>query len=662
MENVLLPFKDGAAPGVPFHGRLHRCIDSLQICASQEVSRLEHVIESLREENQKLVAHVRSQDHGAENIAADVAYIIADGQAKAYGAYDSVLSKESRETPRKSPRSLRCVRGKPPPVVNETSPHMSSSHSPAFSSEDNGSAKRNDFGMDKSHSATSKGLSVDKYKIRDTLSIAGRIQGELRTNKYHDRGLSQQIVRSAAFDQLTLIIIVMNAVWISVDLDLNEAPTLLEADPIFQIMENMFCLFFTVEFSIRLFAHAPMWKCLYDKWFVFDGFLLAMMIGETWLMTAIMAMTGMKSTSVFANASVLRLLRLLRLTRMARMLRAMPELLIIVKGMLAGIRSVSITSVLLGAVTYIFSIIFRQMTVGTKMGEDVFPNIPYSFYHLVVEAMFPDNGAMFERLFAESFALGMLFFVFLFFSALTFMNMLIGILCDVVSTVSSEGKTQIEIDNLTVNMKTLLAGIDDNNDGLVSRVEMQHILDNDSAIRSLQAVGVDIESLVDDVDYIFMDGDGGTVEQLDFRDFLDIILQFRANTTTTVRNIAGLRKLVRNNDTTMRLKLDSIERVLFLLKEDARRNRLSLTGSQNGTESKPDFGIGVKSILKHPPLTPIHADEESIAMLPTALPTASSSAVSLSAVESQDQRAQDDFLYCGDAKSAQPDLVGPTSL
>jgi len=112
----------------------------------------------------------------------------------------------------------------------------------------------------------------------------------------------------------------------------------------------------------------------------------------------------------------------------------------------------------------------------------------------------------------------------------------------------------------------------------------------------------------------------------------------------------------------LRLKLDSIERVLFLLNEDARRNRLSLTGSQNGTESKPDFGIGVKSILKHPPLTAIYADEESIATLPTALPTASSSAVSPSAVESQDQRAQDDFLYCGDAKSAQPDLVGPTSL
>eukprot|EP00419_Tripos_fusus_P050768 CAMPEP_0172840548 /NCGR_PEP_ID=MMETSP1075-20121228/29406_1 /TAXON_ID=2916 /ORGANISM="Ceratium fusus, Strain PA161109" /LENGTH=63 /DNA_ID=CAMNT_0013684405 /DNA_START=154 /DNA_END=342 /DNA_ORIENTATION=+ len=63
-------------------------------------------------------------------------------------------------------------------------------------------------------------------------------------------------------------------------------------------------------------------------------------------MTTVMLVMGGDGAVGLGNASILRMARLLRLTRlfrMARLLRAMPELLILVKGMAAAMRSVVFT-------------------------------------------------------------------------------------------------------------------------------------------------------------------------------------------------------------------------------------------------------------------------------------------------------------------------------
>merc|ERR1719456_685029 len=61
-----------------------------------------------------------------------------------------------------------------------------------------------------------------------------------------------------------------------------------------------------------------------------------------------------------SNLSILRLLRLLRLTRMARLMRSVPELLTLIKGMVAATRSAFSTLVLLIITMYVFGIIFTQ--------------------------------------------------------------------------------------------------------------------------------------------------------------------------------------------------------------------------------------------------------------------------------------------------------------
>merc|ERR1719456_1546975 len=104
-----------------------------------------------------------------------------------------------------------------------------------------------------------------------------------------------------------------------------------------------------------------------------------MMVAETWVVSAILLALGGASGGGMGNASILRLARLLRLSRMARMarlLRAMPELMILIKGMISACRSVFFTLCLLALLTYVFGIMFTQLMVDTIVGQTSFKTVP----------------------------------------------------------------------------------------------------------------------------------------------------------------------------------------------------------------------------------------------------------------------------------------------
>merc|ERR1719446_1940249 len=102
----------------------------------------------------------------------------------------------------------------------------------------------------------------------------------------------------------------------------------------------------------------------------------------------IMASGGRGGSSPLGNASVLRLFRLARLARMARMLRSMPELLILIKGMVAAMRSVGFVLLLLFIMMYVFSIAFVQFLRDTDAGKSLFPGIPIAIYTLLMSGTF----------------------------------------------------------------------------------------------------------------------------------------------------------------------------------------------------------------------------------------------------------------------------------
>jgi voltage-gated sodium channel len=360
---------------------------------------------------------------------------------------------------------------------------------------------------------------------------------------YKTTGVWQSIARTEIFENATLAVIALNSAWIALDTDRNDAETLLDATPFFQIGENLFCAFFAVELFIRFMAFEAKRNCLKDGWFVFDSALVTMMVVETWILNLVFYIVFGGGLDL-GNTSFLRLVRLLRLTRMARMirlLRAMPELLILLKGIGVAMRSVFFTLILLVIVIYVFAIAFTQMAADTPLEEETFPGVIGSMKTLLLVGALPDQADFVEELGEENLLMAFLGLVFILISTLTVLNMLVGVLCEVISVVSA-----VEKEQLTVQMvKSQLLGIMDNSsfdqDGnkCISKQEFEALLLMPEGARIIEGVGVDVVGLVDFMDDIFKDG-----LELSFPDFMELILQLRSQNQATVRDIIELRKLI----------------------------------------------------------------------------------------------------------------------
>jgi hypothetical protein len=174
-----------------------------------------------------------------------------------------------------------------------------------------------------------------------------------------------------------MAVIVFNAGWIGIDTEWNhdnlkDENGKLPLEPASIVVENFFCIYFSVELTIRFLAFREKKQCFWDAWFVFDSVLVGCMILETWIMPVVELIIGDAGGGV-GPLSALRLLRLLRLARMGRLMRFVPELGKLCKGMVKAARSVVFILIFLVLVIYIFAIIFT----GSLSDPEKFPRTPY---------------------------------------------------------------------------------------------------------------------------------------------------------------------------------------------------------------------------------------------------------------------------------------------
>jgi voltage-gated sodium channel len=357
---------------------------------------------------------------------------------------------------------------------------------------------------------------------------------------YDEKGVWQKIARHPMFENVTLGVICANAMWMAVDTDWNKYDTLPEAEPIFQIMEHAFCFYFTSELLIRFMSFRNKFDCRKDAWFVFDSCLVMMMVVEDWILLIVAALANTEAKFPLGNASVLRLLRLLRLSRLVRMLRSLPELMVLVTAMVQAIRSVMYVMTLLLLTTYVFAIACTQLSADTDMGKQYFVNVALSMYSLVVYATFLDNlGDFCNTIRAESELVVAVVILFIFVSSMTLMNMLLGVLVEVVGTVSSEEKEDMKKQLVADQIISVADELDENSNGRISCAEFCEILHSTTALRALQKVGVDPEDVVDFVGLIFTN-DAGVEIDLSFEAFLEQVFELRAANSATIRDIKFL--------------------------------------------------------------------------------------------------------------------------
>mmetsp|Transcript_118855 Transcript_118855/g.296450 ORF Transcript_118855/g.296450 Transcript_118855/m.296450 type:complete len:621 (-) Transcript_118855:315-2177(-) len=404
-------------------------------------------------------------------------------------------------------------------------------------------------------SRTNKAVFVDAHAMKEKIRQAAMRPEYNVADFYHREGLWRSIALHPHFEKITLGIIAFNALWIWIDTDWNKAQLLMDAAPHFQIMEYVFCVFFSFEWYVRFMSFAKKINCFRDFWFVFDSGLVIFMVLETWVMTTILFVV--RGDAMGGNLAILRtarLLRLSRMTRMVRLFRVIPELLIMIKGMRAACRSVLFTLVLLGIILYVFGIAFTQMA-GEDL-KDKFGTVPLSMHTLLLDGTLLDSaGEVVRNLEAVSTGLVVLFYFFILLAALTVMNMLIGVLCEVVSAVAATEKETIHVAFMKGQLEKVweqVAGSEDKHRGEISKEEFSMILQSVDACRALEEAGVDPIGLVDNIDFIFAgeveDDDGNLKDKtLSFGDFVSLLLTMRGSNNATVKDMVDLRKFFKSS-------------------------------------------------------------------------------------------------------------------
>lgn len=299
------------------------------------------------------------------------------------------------------------------------------------------------------------------------------------------------IAGSSVFQTLTLGVIVLNALWICVDVEWNhsrldddgdgEPPLGITA----KVVENCFCSFFFVEVFIRFMAFETKRNCICDGWFVFDCVLVVLLVLETWVFEVLRALSGSEDSGVMGNFSSFRLLRLLRLTRMARIMRYFPELMTLVKGMITAASAVSWALAFLLLVMYIFAIFFTtQLGKPDKSSDDVdavfmFASMGDSMMTLFTNGVLGDNLAQTIDAILEVPNSGVylmwVFIAFLILCGITLMNLLIGVLCQVIENTAKEEEESMQSSQLKQAFTSAFNQMDGEQTAMVTEEDWEYI-------------------------------------------------------------------------------------------------------------------------------------------------------------------------------------------
>eukprot|EP00927_Polykrikos_kofoidii_P031277 TRINITY_DN26923_c0_g1_i1.p1 TRINITY_DN26923_c0_g1~~TRINITY_DN26923_c0_g1_i1.p1 ORF type:complete len:611 (+),score=122.11 TRINITY_DN26923_c0_g1_i1:249-2081(+) len=419
---------------------------------------------------------------------------------------------------------------------------------------------------------------------------------------YYEEGCMQKIARSSVFSNMTLMTITVNALWIGFDAECNDSrvndlpiagcPVQPSDDQFWRTGENMFCLFFTWELLIRLGAFKRKWWALRDHWFKFDSILVTFMVVETWILPLVHG-----SGDALGDVSLLSMLKLLRLTRMVRLMRSVPELVTLMKGMAIAARSVGYTLLLLLIFMYIFSIVFIQQLEDTNVArlkvdfKDIF-NTMWTL--LLAGCLLDDITSVANPLLEDGFFMAAVFVCFVLVASLMVLNMLIGVLCAVVTAVAAAEKEKVLVTYVKSKLMNTLMQLDEDGNGTISKAEFDELTHFPEAISAFQDLGVDLPNLISLADHLFdadenedrphrlktrchesagdvVDGDprksgrdstadGPPEVALSFADFLEMVIRLRAENTPSVADIVELRKLISKCQRTINRRLNHLEK------------------------------------------------------------------------------------------------------
>eukprot|EP00930_Biecheleria_cincta_P040123 TRINITY_DN27520_c0_g1_i1.p1 TRINITY_DN27520_c0_g1~~TRINITY_DN27520_c0_g1_i1.p1 ORF type:complete len:555 (+),score=124.68 TRINITY_DN27520_c0_g1_i1:107-1771(+) len=388
------------------------------------------------------------------------------------------------------------------------------------------------------------------------------------------------IAKHKYFEATTITLILLNACEIGWDADYGaryETPQNLYDGPwYFIVAENVFAVYFFCEILIRFIAYRRKLDCFRDTWFLFDSVLVTMMVWETWIMPFLGNLEGL------GQLSVLRLLRLLRITRMAKLMRAFPELLMIIKGLFAAVRAVAWTAILLVLITFTTSIVFTSQYHQGHITDDEIAEMDDEDPKKVIWTSFGDmgksmltllvQGTILDDVTAASDAIRMqdnyewmeaVFILYILLNSFMMLNMLVGILVEVVGSTKEAESERIARANARDAIMTIFKQMDSDGSGKITQEEFKGMKKDEDIMEAFSELGIKAKQFDMYGHLLFgnKDKDGGTPE-MGFKALLDAICRLKPGSAVNLLDWSSFKTAVMKSEDMLEEKLTRLENLV----------------------------------------------------------------------------------------------------
>jgi voltage-gated sodium channel len=396
---------------------------------------------------------------------------------------------------------------------------------------------------------------------------------EREKEKFNENTIAGRIARNKYFEYSTLGVIVFNALYLGYDCDYNARwgkPEDLYSSSLwgFMLFDNFFCAFFTFELLVRFVGYKSKFTACTDFSFIFDLLLVTMMIVETWILAFLGPIDALK------QVSILRLLRLTRLLRMGKLMRYFPELSLIVKGMVAAVRSVGCAAILMVLVLYVFAIIFTQeYHQGLKADDDedltgaevLFGSIGKSLRHLFNMAVILDDITACTNTIRTSGQIHLLFafIVCVLISSFTLFNMLLGILCEVVEATQNYEQEKADASKLHDTMTQFFKAMDVDGNGEISKSEFLQMHHDKEVMGVLASMDINTAEFDKYAEILFTpEHEGQPDKVLDYAHAVAMMNNMRPGHSINCCDFKLFEKMVKTQNREIEEYLEAIEALL----------------------------------------------------------------------------------------------------
>lgn len=256
--------------------------------------------------------------------------------------------------------------------------------------------------------------SIDKTLVTSGMSALQRHFYNIRNNKI--------------FELFVISIIIFSALMIGA----NSYPVSASTLQVLSVLDVTITVIFLIEIVIRFMGEPNKKRFFHNAWNIFDTFIVVV------------------SLIPIENSEMAILGRLVRIFRVLRMISIIPELRILINSLVKALPQLGYVMLLMFIIFYIYAAI--GTTFFATINPTLWDNIAISLLTLFRIMTFEDwTDIMYETMAVYSLS-WIYYLTFIFFTAFAFLNMVIGI---VVNVLEQERQLEADLENKTADEPTM---------------------------------------------------------------------------------------------------------------------------------------------------------------------------------------------------------------